>query len=74
MREDNGKKKKSLCLRPGCERTASRRGLCHVDYVNVCRIVKQGLVTMEELTEKGKILPPNSQPRERKVTAWFIED
>lgn len=49
-------KVKGKCLRPGCLRGATVRGLCTADIQSVYLAIKNGETTMKKLEDEGKVL------------------
>lgn len=55
------------CRRPGCLRDAEIRGLCRSDYQTASVLVSEGVVSWEQLEQRGKV----DEPR-RSVKSWLL--
>lgn len=56
------------CRRPGCGLEVYSRGLCGTDYRVAHGLVRDGLITWDELEQHGKVDRPK-----RTAKVWFLE-
>lgn len=59
------------CLRPGCKRTQSARGLCHCCYNSASILVRDGVTTWDALVAAGKCLNGN-RSKSSAIKEWLL--
>ena len=61
------------CLKDDCDKQADSRGLCRSHALYASRLVKEGVVTWEDLEKRGKCLP-KGYVRQFNSRAWFLAE
>lgn len=62
---------KKVCLRDGCGRARSARGLCVVDYRAARRLIGVGKIRWQELEAMGCALPAGPRGRVSAMQEWI---